>query len=69
VEESTEEDPDPKEGGSERETKDGSFLRKKRLGLSLRFLGLMVLMSFIVFGKEEKRRVGVEGKESESWRD
>lgn len=39
MEESTEEDPDPKEGGSERETKDGSFLRKKRLGLSLRFLG------------------------------
>lgn len=70
--ESSEEDPDPNEGGSERETKDRSFLRKKRLGLSLRFLGLMLLMSFIVFGdekrsreeKEKEERVGVEGKES-----
>jgi len=47
--ESSEEEEDPKEGGSDRD-KDRSFLeRKKCLGLSLRFLGLM-LMSFMFGG-------------------
>lgn len=42
-----EEDPDPNDGGSDLETVELSFLeRKRRLGLSLRFLGLM-LASFI----------------------
>lgn len=45
--EDEDEDPDPNDDGSDLETAECSFLeRKRRLGLSLRFLGLM-LMSFI----------------------